>query len=99
MAITSRLASDSIKSIRSALDELLTSALPTPVGGWLVETGIDFTEEDAVWVWAILEEDEDKIEFAQIEELDAIVTKQVQKITGPDVTTYVRFRGVGEKLY
>ena len=30
--------------------------LPTPVSKWEVDTGADATGDDAVWVWAILED-------------------------------------------
>ena len=72
------------------------SDLPTPVDGWIVKTGIDSADEEAVWVWAILKEDE--VEFNKIEELESIITKQVKEIAGSNTTAYVRFRGVSEEV-
>ena len=93
MTIISKTTSDAIKD---ALGKL--SDLPTPVGSWTVETGIDSTEEEAVWVWAMLKEEEDKVEFDTMEELGLIITKQVRKVTGSNTTAYVRFRGVSEEI-
>ena len=91
MSIVSKHTSDTIKDAMGKL-----SGLPTPVGGWIVETGIDSADEEAVWVWAMLKED--KVEFNKIEELESIITKQVKKITGSDTSAYVRFRGVSEEV-
>lgn len=91
MSIVSKHTSDLIKDAMSKF-----YGLPTPVGGWIVETGIDSADEEAVWVWAMLKED--KVEFNKIEELESIITKQVEKIAGSDTTAYVRFRGVSEEV-
>ncbi|MCY4055966.1 MAG: hypothetical protein OXF67_08955 [Cyanobacteria bacterium MAG CAR4_bin_6] len=93
MSILSKHTSDMIKNAMGKLSDL-----PTPVGDWIIETGIDSTDEEAVWVWAMLKEDEDKIEFNKIEELESIITKQVKQIAGSDTTAYVRFRGVSEEV-
>ncbi|MYK91569.1 MAG: hypothetical protein F4026_05400 [Synechococcus sp. SB0669_bin_8] len=93
MSIVSKHISDTIKDAMGKL-----SGLPTPVGGWIVKTGIDSADEEAVWGWAMLKEDEDKIEFNKIEELESIITKQVKQIAGSDTTAYVRFRGVSEEV-
>ena len=39
--------------IRSELEKL--GDLPTPVRSWIVEEGLDATDDEAVWVWALLE--------------------------------------------
>ena len=36
-------------AIESALGKLTN--LPTPVSGWEVKTGLDATDDPAVWVW------------------------------------------------
>ena len=41
--------------IRAALDDL--RPLPTAITDWLVETGTDSADEPAVWVWAVLDDD------------------------------------------
>ena len=73
MSIVSKHTSDTIKDAMGKL-----SGLPTPVDGWIVETGIDSADEEAVWVWAMLKED--KVEFNKIEELESIITKRVKKL-------------------
>ena len=45
--------------IRAALDELPT--LPTKVTDWLVQTGTDSADEPAVWIWAVLPDDDPAI--------------------------------------
>ena len=72
------------------------SGLPTPVGDWIVQTGLDSVDDEAVWVWALLEEDE--VEFSKIRELKSIITKQVREVTGPGISSYVRFRGISEEV-
>ena len=42
--------------IRNALNDL--ASLPTPVSDWLVEIGTDSADEPAVWVWAVLPDDD-----------------------------------------
>ena len=43
-------------TIRSELEHL--QDLPTPVRSWLVEEGLDATDDPAVWVWALVESDD-----------------------------------------
>ena len=78
--------------IEAALDEL--SDLPARVGGWQVETGLDWADEPAVWVWALLEDEE--VEAAALDRLREIIRDRVRLLTGPAVWAYVRFRGVSE---
>lgn len=42
-------------SIRSRLEGL--QDLPTPVESWVVEEGLDWMDNPAVWVWALLDYD------------------------------------------
>ncbi len=78
--------------IESALDEL--SALPARVGGWQVETGLDWVDEPAVWVWVLLEDEE--VDAADLNRLRDMVRDRVRLLTGPAIWAYVRFRGVSE---
>ena len=78
--------------IRSALDEL--SALPARVSGWQVETGIDWADEPAVWVWALLEDEE--VETAALDRLREMVRDRVLPKAGDAKWVYVRFRGASE---
>lgn len=70
--------------------------LPTQVSGWIVETGLDASDEPAVWVWALLEEEE--VEFEIRSRLRGLVRERVRNRTGPSVWVYVRFRGASEKV-
>lgn len=80
------------EAIKKELSKL--SDLPTPVSSWLVEIGLDATEDEAVWVWAMLTEDE--VEFVKRKELRSIITKKIKEITNPYTSAYVRFRGASE---
>ena len=83
-----------VDDIESALNELRN--LPTRVSGWLVETGVDSTDEPAVWVWALLEDDE--VDFDTRSRLRDMVRKKVRGKTGSSVWVYVRFRGASETV-
>ena len=83
-----------VAEIESALDQL--GNLPAPVSGWLVETGLDWTDQPAVWVWALLADDE--VDFDTRPRLRDMVRKKVRGKTGPSVRAYVRFRGASEMV-
>ena len=83
-----------VGEIETALNEL--GDLPTPVGGWLVETGLDSADQPAVWVWALLVEDE--VDFDTRSRLRDIIREKVGRRTGPAVWVYVRFRGATETV-
>ena len=79
-------------AIETALRQL--PELPTPVSSWHVETGPDSTNDPAVWVWAMLK-DED-VEFAKRSRLRSIIRDLVEEQTNRSVLVYVRFRGASE---
>lgn len=91
MAIHLNIAVDS-ETIKEELGKL--SGLPTPVSSWLVEVGVDSTEDEAVWVWAMLAEND--VEFSKRKALRSIITHKIQEITTPYTIAYVRFRGASE---
>ena len=80
--------------IKSDLDKL--SALPARVSGWEVETGIDAADEPAVWVWALLEDEE--VDAETLFRLRDIIRDRVRLLTGPAIWAYVRFRGASEMV-
>ena len=80
------------ETIKSALGAL--SGLPTPVSSWLVETGIDAADDPAVWVWAML--DEEDVDLDTGERLRDIVRDAVRGVTGDDRWVYVRFRSASD---
>ena len=79
-------------TLEAALSQL--SELPTPVSSWHVETGHDSTNDPAVWVWAMLTEEE--VEFAKRWQLRSIIRELVEEKTDSSVLVYVRFRGASE---
>ncbi|MCY4167922.1 MAG: hypothetical protein OXE82_06540 [Rhodobacter sp.] len=79
-------------TLEAALRQL--PELPTPVSGWHVETGPDSTDDPAVWVWAMLEEED--VEFAKRSRLRSIIRDLVEEKTDSSMLVYVRFRGASE---
>ena len=82
----------SANTIEAALRQL--PELPTPVSSWHVETGPDSTEDPAVWVWAMLTDDD--VEFAKRSRLRSIISNLVHDTVGSSTLVYVRFRGASE---
>ena len=80
--------------IESALAEMRN--LPTPVSSWQVETGLDSTDEPAVWVWVMLEEED--VDFDTRSRVRDIVRARVRCETNDGSWVYVRFRGASESL-
>ena len=78
--------------IRAALDTL--ADLPTPVSDWLVETGTDSTDEPAVWVWAILPDDQTDIQTRLA--VRDLVFDFIRERSDTPVYVYVSFRTVAE---
>lgn len=79
-------------AIEAALRRL--PELPTPVSSWHVETGSDSTDYPAVWVWAMLREED--VEFAKRSRLRSIISDLVHEEAGSSMLVYVRFRGASE---
>jgi hypothetical protein len=84
--------------VKHALGKL--TDLPITVQAWQVETGGDWTGQDAVWVWAILDDADLPIDdmAATHEERFTIrkaVRQAVRDVAG-DQQVYVRFRTTSE---
>ncbi|MYA16625.1 MAG: hypothetical protein F4089_14460 [Gammaproteobacteria bacterium] len=77
-------------NIRTRLEEL--HDLPTPVRSWLVEEGVDATDDPAVWVWAMIEQDDADPET--LDRLKVIAREVVHHATG--LWAYVLIRGADE---
>lgn len=83
--------------IRDELTQLRN--LPTPIAWWVVETGPDWTDDPAVWVWPVLEHE--GVDF----ETRTLVRKKVRRLvrdvtrreTGTAWQPYVRFRSASEE--
>lgn len=76
--------------IRTQLEKL--QDLPTPVRSWLVEEGIDATDDPAVWVWALIEQEDADPET--LDRLKVIAREMVHHATG--LWAYVLIRGADE---
>ena len=76
--------------IRAQLEKL--TDLPVPVRAWLVEGGLDATDDPAVWVWALVESDD--LDADRVASLTSMVGDFVRNASG--VWAYVLVRGVGE---
>ena len=72
--------------------------LPTPVNKWQVDTGADATGDDAVWVWAILEDAIlDQLSREGLAHLRESIRDAVSHAAEkPEPWVYVRFRTVSE---
>ncbi|MCY4231607.1 MAG: hypothetical protein OXF26_12200 [Alphaproteobacteria bacterium] len=79
-------------TLEAALREL--PELPTPVSSWHVETGSDSTDDPAVWVWAMLKDDD--VKFTKRSRLRSIIRDLVEEKTDSSMLVYVRFRGASE---
>ena len=78
--------------IRAALDQI--EGLPTAVSDWVVETGADSDDDAAVWVWAILPDDQVDIE-TRIAVRDHVFD-YIRDRSDTPVWVYVSFRTVAE---
>ena len=79
-------------SIRTQLEEL--QDLPTPVRSWLVEEGVDATDDPAVWVWALIERDD--ADPGALDRLKVVAREVVREATG--LWAYVLIRGADETV-
>ena len=78
-------------NIRAELERL--EGLPAPVVSWVVEEGLDATDEPAVWVWAVIEPKAADPE--SMTRLKGMARDVVRKATG-GLWAYVLIRGVDE---
>ena len=81
--------SETIESALGALREL-----PTPVSSRCVETGLDSADDPAVWVWAMLEDEEVDVDTG--DRLRDVVRDTVRRETGDERWVYVRFRSASD---
>ena len=79
--------------IEAALKHELRN-LPTPVSWWEVETGVDWADAPAVWVWVYLTEEE--VDLETRDRLRNMVRNLVRRETESSIWVYVRFRGASE---
>ena len=82
------------EAIESALAEL--RGLPVQVSSWQVETGPDSTNDPAVWVWIMLEDEE--VDFQTRSRLREMVRNRVRREANDGSWVYVRFRDASESV-
>ena len=80
-------------SIRAALEGL--KDLPVVVSAWEVEIGPDASDQDAVWVWGFLAEENPPANA--LSELRDRVREAVKGVSDTPIWVYVRFRGSWER--
>lgn len=78
--------------IRSALEGL--EDLPTPVQSWVVEDGLDATDDPAVWIWAVVETN--AFDPDSMSQLKSMARDVVWKVTDGRLWPYVLIRGADE---
>ena len=78
------------------VEEALTALRDPPVqiDSWHVETGNDWTDDPAIWIWGILD-DRNINANAQLN-LRKIIRDRVREIAGSDISVYIRFRAASE---
>ncbi|MEL6772922.1 MAG: hypothetical protein AAFP18_17820 [Bacteroidota bacterium] len=76
------------------LEGLKAQTWPTPVAGWKVERGLDATDDEAVWVWATLEND--GVAYATIAEMREQIRSLAMEVVPSVAWAYVRFRTASE---
>ena len=77
-------------SIRAELTGLHN--LPTRVREWRVEEGLDATNDPAVWVWAMIEDDD--VDADTLQRLKTMARNVVRDATG--LWAYILIRGAVE---
>lgn len=81
----------SAANIRFVLEDL--QYLPTPVSDWLVKTGLDATDDPAVWVWAVIERDD--VDHETLARLKDMVRERIRRETDGQ-WAYILIRGAWE---
>ena len=82
----------SADDIKKALAVL--RVLPGSVADWHPETGTDWTEASAVWVWGIL--DNPEIDARTQSGLRTAIRDVVRLCAGDEISIYIRFRATSD---
>ena len=64
--------------------------IPPQIDSWEVESGHDWTDDPAVWVWALLRDE--NIDPAVQRSLRHTIRAAVLQRTGDEIAVYIRFR-------
>ena len=83
-----------VEAIEAALAKL--PKLPAQVSSWQIETGPDATDDPAVWVWVMLEDE--GVDFQTRTLLREMVRDQVLHETNDGSWVYVRFLTAAERV-
>lgn len=68
--------------------------LPVQIDSWHVETGTDWTDDPAIWIWGILHDAD--IDTDTHAALRAVILGAVRQETDPDIGVFIRFRAASE---
>lgn len=80
-------------TIKTALEKIESADMPAAVNDWQVQVGQDSTNDLAIWVWAILQNDD--VNLQDREKLREIIRQRINNEFGHEESTpwiYVRFR-------
>lgn len=81
-----------VANIEAALEELRTASLPAPLDEWRIETGLDWSDDPAIWVWLPTGGDDmDNSEIDKLVALQDIVHDRVKTAVDDDSLVYIRF--------
>ena len=78
--------------IQEALEAL--PGLPVEIDSWHVETGGDWADDPAVWVWGILVDP--ALDTANLFALRKTIRDAVREHAGDEISIYIRFRSTSE---
>lgn len=78
--------------IREALEAL--PGLPVEVDSWQVETGGDWADDPAIWVWGILADP--ALDKTNLFALRKTIRDTVRDRAGDEISIYIRFRSTSE---
>ncbi|MCY4547683.1 MAG: hypothetical protein OXC28_04890 [Defluviicoccus sp.] len=79
-------------ALEAALGRL--SNLPAKIDAWRVETGTDWTDDPAIWIWGIL--NDANIDTDTHAALRAAILATVRQQTDPEIGVFIRFRATSE---
>ncbi len=70
------------------------SDLPAKIDAWHVESGTDWTDDPAIWIWGILKDAD--IDTDTHAALRASILAAVRQHTDPEIGVFIRFRATSE---
>ena len=84
--------SEATAAIRSALEDL--SGLPAPIHAWQITEGLDWTDDPAVWICAVIDEDTFNAETYRAVTAKA---RAAARDAAPDLWPYISVQSLSEQ--